>query len=266
MNFGVVPGDALFAGQPRNTGANLACPDPSVNVQATGSFAISPMDPGSYVLQGFYDYTGDFLATFKIRNLPMATDVGGGFVDINDATSLETVSTTLTDAGTTVVTQQQKQKDPNYLPTFLPVDVGIPGPVPAGSVVNVPSFTMPDTGFVADNIVVTLGTTLRFARPYFYPSGYQSLLADGGVAPPALQANPDNIPNPPPVITVNPDSSQPGPGTVTDANPDGNPTSCPSSSSCRAFRCTRRRRPSSCSGTSRPTGSTSSRGRSRSSS
>src|SRR5207244_3990960 len=88
-NFVAVSGDVLFRDWPRTPDATLVCPDPSTNLTVSAPYAISPMDPGSYVLQAFFDYTGNFLPTFKIRQLPEATDVGGGYIDLNDATSLE---------------------------------------------------------------------------------------------------------------------------------------------------------------------------------
>ncbi len=61
--------------------------------------------------------------------------------------------------------------DPNYLPKFLPVNIGTQGGTPDASVWGVPTFSMPDTGFLADNISVTIAAPLPLARPYFYPVG-----------------------------------------------------------------------------------------------
>ena len=113
-NFGVVTGDTLFANEPRWTGAGPEpyCPQKygfTETITVSAAFAVSPMSAGSYEIQGFFDYTGDFLPTFKFRQLPEQSDVGGGDVDTADA--LKPIN-----AG-----------NPNYQPHFLPVDVGIPG-------------------------------------------------------------------------------------------------------------------------------------------
>ena len=52
---------------------------------ATAPFTIAPLAGGTYVIQAFYDYTGDFLPTFKFRNLPEQGDIGGGDIDTVDA-------------------------------------------------------------------------------------------------------------------------------------------------------------------------------------
>jgi hypothetical protein len=139
----------------------------------SGPFAIAPMDPGSYLLESFFDYTGNFLPTFKVRQLPEMGDVAGGDIDTADA--LKPVN-----AG-----------NPDYQPHFLPVDVGIAEPLPAGSPPSlIPTFVMPSTGFVADNVTVTVGQVLPFPRPYFYPQG--SDVAYDGTSN-SVQAGPPTI-------------------------------------------------------------------------
>ena len=104
INFGVVPGDILFANEPRNAQSDLYCPKDNgitAPIIVSAPFDIAPMDDGQYIIQAFYDYTGDFLPTFKIRNLPEAGDVLGGYVDIIDAA--------------------KHPGDVNYQPIFLPV-------------------------------------------------------------------------------------------------------------------------------------------------
>ena len=48
------------------------------------------------------------------------------------------------------------QQNPAYIPTFLPVNVGTAGATPSTSLWNVPTFTMPTQGFIADNVSVTI--------------------------------------------------------------------------------------------------------------
>ncbi len=150
INFGVIPGDTLFANEPRNPGANLYCPkDKGINdtVLVSAPFDIAPMDDGQYIIQAFFDYTGDFLPTFKIRNLPMAGDVIGGYVDTVDAS--------------------KHLGDVNYQPIFLPVNIGYPDPKSPSHT----GFTIPPEGFISDNITVSIGVTTPLPRPYFYPKG-----------------------------------------------------------------------------------------------
>ena len=160
VNFSAVTGDTLFANEPRNPTPDVYCPlDHGVkdNITANVPFAISPFPAGSFVIQSFYDYTGDFLPNFKFRNLPEMGDVGGGDIDTVDALKP-------TNAG-----------NPNYQPRFLPVDIGMPDALPEGGLAGlIPNFTLPDTGFVADNLTVTVGAVLSTTRPYFYPGGMET--------------------------------------------------------------------------------------------
>jgi hypothetical protein len=159
VNFGVVTGDVLFANEPRTADAAKYCPSEhgiTDTITASAPFAISPVAAASYILEAFYDSTGDFLPTFKFRDLPEQGDVAGG--DINTADALLP-----TNAGNL-----------DYQPQFLPVDVGTLEALPDGEPPSVvPNYTMPATGFVADNVTVTLGEVLTLARPYFFPSGSQ---------------------------------------------------------------------------------------------
>jgi hypothetical protein len=156
VNFGVVTGDALFASEPRNPGASTYCPDAggTETITASAPFTISPVAGGEYVIQSFYDYTGDFLPTFKFRNLPEKGDIGGGVID------------------TAAALDPANASNPNFLPTFLPVDVGVPRELPddAGPA-EIPNFDIPGTGWVTDNVTVTLGSVLPSRRPYFYAVG-----------------------------------------------------------------------------------------------
>jgi hypothetical protein len=165
-NFGTIIGDVLFANEPRYTGTDVYCPYKfgfTENISASAPFAISPFSGGSYMIEGFFDYTGDFLPTFKIRELPEATDIAGGYIDTTDA--LKSIN-----AG-----------NPNYAGKFLPVEVGIPETgTPDLSVGGpIPIYDMPSSGYVAQNINVTLAQALPFSRPYFYAEGLtQTLVAD----------------------------------------------------------------------------------------
>jgi hypothetical protein len=152
INFATVPGDVLFPNEPRNTTADVYCPQ-SDAIAAAATFDIAPLDAGSYLIVAFYDTTGNFLPTFKFRNLPERGDVGGGYLDTQDAAKHIGV--------------------PSYQPIFLPVDVGVPdGPPPPGAGADyVPRFTMPKEGFVREGIPVLVAAQLPLTRPYFYPEG-----------------------------------------------------------------------------------------------
>jgi len=149
VNFVAVPGDVLFANEPRSVASEISCPPSSPPITASAPFTIAPMEPGSYQIASFYDRRGRFWPTFKFRNLPEAGDIGGGYVDLEDA--------------------QRNAGDPNHLPVFLPVDVGTP--VPGTPAEEIPEFRIGANGFVADNIPVVIGTTVPFTRPLFHPVG-----------------------------------------------------------------------------------------------
>lgn len=181
VNFAAVPGDALFVNEPRNQGPNAYCPqDHGVmdTVTVNAPFAISPFSAGSFVIQSFYDYTGDFLPNFKFRNLPEMGDVGGGDIDTTNALLP-------TNAG-----------NPNYQAHFFPVDIGTPIPLPdAGAQGLIPNYTLPDIGFVADNLTVTVGAVLQTTRPYFYPGGMATSFDPGSGT--LTQTEPQNSALPP---------------------------------------------------------------------
>jgi hypothetical protein len=156
VNFADVTGDALFANEPRYTGPDTYCPAASgftETVTVSAPFVIGAVSGGSYMIQAFFDYTGDFLPTFKVRNLPEQGDIGGGYVDTADA--LKPINANI-----------------NYQPIFLPIDIGTPEQVPPGSPAGtIPVYDLPSTGFVADNVTVSIGSPLALTRPYFYPQG-----------------------------------------------------------------------------------------------
>lgn len=179
VNFVAVPGDVLFANEPRTNGKSLFCPPSTPHIAASAPFAIAPLEGGSYQLSSFYDRRGRFWPTFKFRNLPEAGDVGGGYVDLEDA--------------------RKNAGDPNYVPVYLPVDVGTPRP---GFEPNeIPDFTIERSGFVADNIPVTIGTVIPFTRPYFHPEG-----AEDAEQAQTSPANPKGDPLAVPIVAMTQDA------------------------------------------------------------
>ena len=179
VNFGVIPGDALFASMPRASGSDRACPPANAApISASAPFSIAPFAAGRYIVEAFYDTTGDFLPTFKFRNLPEQGDVAGGYLDTIDAAK---------HAG-----------DANYQPVFIPVPVGVPArpDAPAGS-----ALVMPSDGYIADNVAVTVGAPMPLPRPYFYPEGSGAPASK----PSASAANPDGDPDFVPVVTMTQD-------------------------------------------------------------
>jgi hypothetical protein len=176
VNFGVVTGDVLFANEPRWTGSTVYCPSDhgmTGTLSASAPFAVSPFTAGTYILEAFFDYTGDFLPTFKFRNLPEQGDVGGGYIDTTAA--------------------EMHAGEANYIPDFLPIVVGVPSEdagadagADAGS-----SLVIPPQGYVANNVSVTLGEVLPLARPYFYPDGAELPAS----MPTPTNANPDGDQN-----------------------------------------------------------------------
>ena len=183
VNFVAVTGDVLFTNQPRTNGADLYCPPTTPNVTASAPFAIAPLDGGSYQLSSFYDRRGRFWPTFKFRNLPEAGDIGGGFVDLEDAAK---------NAG-----------DPNHQPVYLPVDVGTPLLAPPG---EIPTFVIGQNGYVADNIPVTIGSIFPFTRPYFHPVDAEGIGAEVVGAARTSNANPTGDPLAVPIIAMTQDA------------------------------------------------------------
>lgn len=160
VNFNDVTGDVLFANEPRYTGSETYCPADhgfTDTITVSAPFTISPLAGGSYMIEAFFDYTGDFLPTFKFRNLPERGDIAGGYLDTADAQKAINVG------------------NPNFSPKFLPVDIGTPQPLPdlgKNPPPNpIPNYTVPPNGFVADNVTVSIGLALPISRPYFYPQG-----------------------------------------------------------------------------------------------
>jgi hypothetical protein len=135
MNFVAVPGDVLFSNEPRSNEHELSCP-PEDPLEASAPFAVAPLEGGEYIVAAFYDRRGRFWPTLKFRNLPEAGDLAGGYIDIADA--------------------QRNADNPIYQPIYRTVEVGTGG-------------VIPDRGYVADNVPVTIGRRVPFTRPYFHP-------------------------------------------------------------------------------------------------
>jgi hypothetical protein len=189
VNFVAVPGDVLFANEPRTVGGTLFCPPENQQIEAAASFAVSPLGPGSYVIAAFYDRRGRFFPTFKFRNLPEAGDLGGGYVDVDDA--------------------RTNASNPSYLPKYVPIDVGTPQPGnPPGTV---PDYIIEASGYVADNIPVTIGAIIPYTRPYFHPRALdQNTLAETDSAekigdPRTSPGNPGGDPYAVPVVAMRQD-------------------------------------------------------------
>jgi hypothetical protein len=157
VNFVAVTGDVLFGSEPRFTGTDLYCPVAAGFTQAIAAsapFEVAPVTGGSYELVAFFDYTGNFLPEFSIRDLPEQGDIVGGAIDTADA--LKPVN-----AG-----------NPNYQPRFVPINVGVPQPLAADAAPGaIPEYVVPDSGFVADDVAVTIAAPLPTPRPYFFPQG-----------------------------------------------------------------------------------------------
>ncbi len=176
VNFVTVPGDVLFANEPRSTGDSLFCPGDDV-VSVSAPFTVSPLEGGAYVVLAFYDRAGRFLPGFKFRNLPEAGDLGGGFIDLLDA--------------------QKNAGNPSYTPAYLPITVGVPSEdVDGRTTYTVP----PQTGWVADDIPVTIGQAIRTTRPYFHVEGWDRAVESASTA-----ANPKGTVDYVPAITMTQD-------------------------------------------------------------
>jgi hypothetical protein len=171
VNFGDVTGDRLFADEPRYQGNDATyCPVDhgfTEPITASGQFEIAPLVGGSYELQAFFDYTGDWLPEFKFRNLPEQGDIAGGAIDTADA--LKPIN-----AG-----------NPNYQPRFVSVEVGVARSVstlPSGLPNPIPNYDIPSTGYVTDNVTVTIGLPLALTRPYSYAQGEAVNLGTGATS------------------------------------------------------------------------------------
>lgn len=188
VNFVAVPGDVLFANEPRTNGETLFCPPAQPSITATAPFTIAPLAGASYQLSSFYDRRGRFWPTFKFRNLPEAGDIGGGYVDLEDA--------------------RKNAGNPNYRPIYLPVDVGNPQ---AGTGPDeIPNFAIGPNGYVAENIPVTIGSLIPFTRPYFYPRTADGITppdsAENVGEPMRTPANPLGDPRAVPIVAMSQDA------------------------------------------------------------
>lgn len=135
----VVSGDDLFRDAPLEYSDDGAPRCPAVDappITVTASFAMAPLDGGTYQLRGFFDRDGDFNPAFSIFNLPTRGDVVGGALD-NTAEAL---------AGAA----------PRYRSLAL-------GKLEADGARSIPS-----TGASIEGVAVTLGLSLPFERPMFH--------------------------------------------------------------------------------------------------
>ena len=180
VNFVAVTGDVLFASEPRFTGSDTYCPVAAGFTQpiaASAPFQVAPLDGASYEIRAFYDSTGNFLPEFSIRNLPERGDIAGGAVDTADA--IKPVN-----AG-----------NPDYRPLFLPIDVGVAQPVsPTSPMGTIPTFAIPDSGFLADDVTVTIAAALPTTRPYFYAQGEDVEFDDGQGGLPSTVVQSSDVP------------------------------------------------------------------------
>ncbi len=181
-NLGVVAGDLLFQNEPRFAGSARYCPSTTETLTASAPFSVSPFAAGTYIVEAFYDYTGEFLPTFKFRELPEQGDVAGGYIDTIDAIHHA-------DAGV------------DYKPIFLPITVGVPagttdaGPDAAtGAGLDGGQLVLPASGYVANNITVSVGSVLPIPRPYFYPSGATAPASRSMATPANPSGNPSYVP------------------------------------------------------------------------
>lgn len=177
VNFVAVPGDVLFANEPRTNGKELSCP-PEDPIEVSAPYAIAPLEGGQYIAAAFYDRRGRFWPTFKFRNLPEAGDISGGYIDIADA--------------------QANADNPTYQPKFRTIDVGTEG-------------VIAERGFVADNIPVTIGRRVPFTRPYFHPrrldsqTGAEQASAEEIGDPQTSPGNPTGDPFAVPIVAIQQD-------------------------------------------------------------
>ena len=179
LNFVAVPGDVLFSNEPRSLAHELTCPPEQPPVTVSAPFTISPLEGGSYILASFYDRRGRFRPTFGFRNLPEAGDIGGGYVDLEDA--------------------RKNAGNPAHPPRYLPVDVGTP--VVAAETGEITDYRIGENGHVVDNVPVTLGSVVPFTRPTFHPEGAE----DVGVAV-TSDANPTGNPLAVPILAMTEDA------------------------------------------------------------
>lgn len=185
VNFVAVPGDVLFANEPRSVSDELFCPGGDSTIEASAPFAVAPVEGGSYVISAFYDRRGRFWPTFRFRNLPEAGDLGGGFIDIEDA--------------------RKNEGNLSYAPIYRPVDIGVPESTEGSEIAD---FTIGPHGFVADNIPVSIGRVVPFARPYFHPrkvdpaTGQEQDSSERIGAPVRSLANDDADPFSVPIVAI----------------------------------------------------------------
>ena len=77
--------------------------------------------------------------------------------------------------------------DPTYVPSFLPITIGVPGAAsPGDGGADDSGLVLPPSGFLQDNVPITLAQLVSEPPPYFYPDG-----ADGSGTTPVLSFSQD---------------------------------------------------------------------------
>ena len=137
----LVSGEVLFKGirdqLPFDPDGALVCPPPgTAPVVVSAPFAIAPLTAGSYQVRGFYDYDQNFDGGFSLFNLPTKGDIGGG--------AIANAADVLLGAA----------------PEYSSIPQGVRQPDG--------TWVMPDTGWLVDNVSVTLGLVLPLDRPLFH--------------------------------------------------------------------------------------------------
>lgn len=155
VNFTVLSGEDVFASEPRFEGPDPVCPDEKETISVTAPFSISPLDAGEYVVTAFYERFGDFLPSFSTHNQPQFGDVLGGYMDV------------------------AKVKAGTFPPPLFSV--------PIGERTSDGAFRIPNAGYVADGILVSLFQRAPFVRPILSP------VSSSAPAPSATPENPDNL-------------------------------------------------------------------------
>ncbi|MDP9151106.1 MAG: hypothetical protein M3O36_14345 [Myxococcota bacterium] len=198
VNFTDVVGDALFANEPRYSGPETYCPNEhgfGETISTSAPYDVGPLPAGSFEVHAFFDWTGNFLPSFKIRNLPERGDVTGGHV-----------------------TGASLGSGPSTARDFLPVNVGVRGgSLAGGASPTATGLVIPAAGFVADGVTVTIDAPVETTRPYFFAQGLSarfdpaagalsSMIVQSSEAPASdltsLEGTTEVDPNYAPVLTI----------------------------------------------------------------
>ncbi len=156
-----VSGDVLFHDIASSvyhdpSGARYCPPAGVAPVSASAPFELGPVDPGKYQMRAFYDYNNDFHPLFKFANLPTLGDIAGGAIQNTTEVLLggRVKYSTLT-VGMESAAEVNSKADPE------------PGKRCSGTRSDGPPVCIPASGFVLQNVSITLGLPLPTQRPYF---------------------------------------------------------------------------------------------------